>query len=392
MAQAGEHGDRHHRAPGLGARLLVIGNNPARAHGLAVGVAILDEMAQWDPGKRDRMLATLATSAGTIPGSRLVAIGTRPADPHHPFERMLSGPRAVTFAASEEDDPMAPATWWKANPSAQEPEFAELRATIEREAAEAARDPLRLAGFQALRLNMGRSEAQESVLLDAADWLRIETEDPPVRSGPYVLGVDIGGGAAMSACAAYWPDSGDLEAFAGFPAIPTLEKRGLHDGVGGLYLDMAVRGELIQSGSRVPDVAELFREAMRRWGVPSCIVSDHYKSREVRQGLEEARVPRRPYIRRGMGWKHGSEDCRAFRAACLGGRVRPQRSLLMRSALRAARVSVDTSGNWKLAKKAQGGRRELARDDALAAAVLGVAEGVRRADRPRRGLRIAVAR
>ena len=44
-----------------------------------------------------------------------------------------------------------------------------------------------------------------------------------------------------------------------------------------------------------------------------------------------------------------------------------------------ARVAVDPAGNEKLAKATQGFRRANARDDAAAAAILAVAEGMRSA-------------
>jgi len=59
------------------------------------------------------------------------------------------------------------------------------------------------------------------VLIDADLWQRIETEIPD-RRGPYVLGLDLGQSAAMSAAAAYWPESGSLEAFAVIPEQPNL--------------------------------------------------------------------------------------------------------------------------------------------------------------------------
>ena len=42
----------------------------------------------------------------------------------------------------------------------------------------------------------------------------------------------------------------------------------------------------------------------------------------------------------------------------------------------------DPAGSWKLAKNTQGGRRAQARDDAAAACILAVAEGMRRAAQP----------
>ena len=379
-----------------GTRLLVIGNQPQRAHGLAIGTAIADELAQWDPGKRDKMLAVLRTSAGTIPGSRLIAIGTRPSDPGHPFQRMLDGPRGISFSPDPEADPFDPATWAAANPSIGEPEFAELEATIAREAEAARTDPLLLAGFNSLRLNLGTPEGLEANLIDAADWQRIEVGDPP-RSGPYVLGLDLGSGAAMSAAAAYFPETGGLDAIAIFPELPVLAERGIRDGVGGLYCDIATGGDLLLAGQRVADVGALLQEALHRWGRPAVVVCDRWRRSELVQELEAVGFPMAELVTRGQGFKDGGEDVRRFRSACLGGRVSPRRSLLIRGAMREARVIGDPAGSFKLAKESQGGRRKRARDDVAAAAILAVAEGDRRAGSgPVEGdggsLRIVVAR
>ena len=85
-----------------------------------------------------------------------------------------------------------------------------------------------------------------------------------------------------------------------------------------------------------------------------------------------------------MGFQDGAADVRAFRRACLEGKVTPLRSLLMRSAMAEARTVSDPAGNQKLSKGAQGGRRHRAKDDAAAAAILAVAAGARLPERPRR--------
>ena len=76
-------------------------------------------------------------------------------------------------------------------------------------------------------------------------------------------------------------------------------------------------------------------------------------------------------------WTVG-QDVREFRSACLDGHVQPIKSLLLRSAMSGARVATDPAGNSKLAKGGQG-RRMRCRDDAVAASILAVAEGRRRA-------------
>ena len=79
--------------------------------------------------------------------------------------------------------------------------------------------------------------------------------------------------------------------------------------------------------------------------------------------------------------KDGGQDVWEFRRACLSGNratVTPEVSLLMRSAMSEARVLGDSSGNFKLAKGTEAGRRMRSKDDAAAASILAVAEGSRR--------------
>ena len=131
------------------------------------------------------------------------------------------------------------------------------------------------------------------------------------------------------------------------------------------------------AGRHVSDVRRLLSEALGRWGRPAAIVCDRWREAELRGHLEAIRFPSAALTVRGMGYKDGGQDVREFRAAVLGGHVRPAESLLLRSAMSEARVTVDPAGNAKLAKNTQGGRRLRARDDAAAAAILSVAAGFR---------------
>ena len=84
-------------------------------------------------------------------------------------------------------------------------------------------------------------------------------------------------------------------------------------------------------------------------------------------------------IERGQGFKDGGADVREFRAAVLGDKVRPSKSLLLAAAMserhgpRATRLEITSSPSG-----ARAGRRAAARDDAAAAAILAVAAGRRR--------------
>ena len=231
-----------------------------------------------------------------------------------------------------------------------------------------------------------------SPLLEPETWARCETDTLPERAGPFVLGADLGDGAAMSALAAYWLQTGRLECLAAFPEIPGLKARGLSDGVGSLYRDIAKDGGLIVTPGRAVDVGALLRRGLALWGRPVAVVADRYRETDLIGALEASGFPAAVFIRRGQGYKDGSEDVRGFRRAVLEDRVRAGRSLLLRAAFAEATTVSDPAGNEKLAKGCQGGRRQRARDDAAAAVVLAVAEGARRAKKRRdRPLRVAVA-
>ena len=361
------------------ASLRVIGCDPKRGHGLQPKLIIADEVSQWEAGQRDRMLAALKTSRGKIEGSRMLWLGTRPATPEHPFQRALDGHGTglqLVYAAPLDAPPFQKRTWRRANPGLDA--LPDLEAVIREEAADARVDPDALASFRALRLNQGVPDTERLVLLDAEAWRRAGRLGPPEAEarGGYVLGIDLGTSAAMSAAAAYHRD-GRLEAVAVFPEIPTLAERGLADGVGSLYVRMAQRGELLVRGRRVADISALLAEALTRWGRPAAVIVDRWRAAELTEHLEAMRFPRSALVVRGQGFKDGAQDVRDFRRAVLGDLVRPAESLLLTAAMAEARVATDPSGNSKLSKGTEGGRRSRARDDAAAAAILAVAAGYR---------------
>ena len=386
----GNRAQIEHRASG--ARVRCIGSNPGGAHGLRPALVLADEPAQWDPAKADRMVAALRTGLGKVPGSRLIALGTRPADDGHWFGRMLrTAPYSQIHASRKDDPPFWKRTLRRANPSWNH--LPSLRARIRQEIADAKIDPDALASFKALRLNMGTSDVARSVLLDAETWKRAQALGfSSTRSVSYVLGLDLGTSAAMSAGAAYFR-SGELEAVACFPELPSLAERGLRDGVGSLYQKMADRGELLVAGQHVSDVRALLVECRERWGSPQAVVIDRWREAELREHLEALRFPMAALVTRGQGYKDGGADVREFRAAVLGNHVRAAESLLLTSALSEARVIRDPAGNAKLSKATQGGRRHRARDDAAAAAILAVSAGRREwggSDVSRVGIRTTV--
>ena len=371
-----------------GAMLTVKGSDPKRLHGAAPSLILADELAQWPGPRIDEMLAALRTAGGKIPDSRLLMIGTRPADTAHPFAVALrDADYTQVHAAGPDDPPFQRKTWKRANPGLDA--MPDLEKTIRREAKAAKRDPALAAQFGALRLNLGTADTEISVLLDAGLWRSIEGEAE--RAGPCCWGIDLGTSAAQSAVAAYWPETGALAALAAFPNEPSLADRGLRDGVGNLYRECARRGELMQCGGAAVDIEALLLAALDRFGRPALLCSDRWREAELRDALDAASVPRAALEFRGQGFKDGAEDVRAFRRACAEDRVTPAPSLLLRSAMAEARTVSDPAGNAKLSKGSQGGRRLRARDDAAAAAILAVSAGYRAPPRPRSRLRFALA-
>ena len=212
---------------------------------------------------------------------------------------------SLCYAARPDDPPFRLATWRRANPSLAH--MPALEVAIRDEAKLAKRDPALLASFKALRLNQGVSDIEVSVLVDAALWSACERVVD--RTGPMILGVDLGTSAAQSAVAAYWPQTGALACLAAFPNTPSLAVRGLRDGVGGLYTECARRGELFQFGERATDVKALLGAALERYGRPHLVVADRWREAELRDALEASGVPPAAFEARGMGFKGWRRGC-----------------------------------------------------------------------------------
>ena len=372
-----------------GARVRCIGSDPRRAHGLRPYLVLYDEPAKTDPGQADAMRSALQTGLGKTPDSRLIALGTQPASGEHWFSTMLRSADTYTqlHAASKESPPFRVGTWKKANPSYRY--LPSLRAELKAEAELAARDGVVLQSFKSLRLNMGVSDVVSGVLLEADVWENIEGEAE--REGEYVLGLDLGGSTAQSAAAAWWPETGRLEGFVMFPENPNLATRATSDGVGSLYSECVRRGELLIAGDQVSDIGALLSEALDRWSTPAAIAADRFKKGELIQHLNTADFSVADLVLRGMGFKDGAEDVRAFQQAALSGHLTPVKSLLMRASMGEARIVSDVVNNWKLAKGSEGTRRSRAKDDVVAAAILAVAVGRRGGDQVTGGPVYAVA-
>ena len=359
--------------------LKVLPAAPGALHGLAPKLLLLDEPTQWPRTKVEAMFSALRTAAGKIPDNLMLVLGTRPEDAEHPFQRGLDGgfDYAYTFAANRELPIGQRRTWKQANPSLDF--MPELEAKIRRESLKAKQDPNLIPSFRALRLNQGVADSPQSYVVDPDVWEKMEGQAP--REGDCYWGIDLGGSAASSAIAGYWPQTGRLECVAAFPQNPALPKRARRDGVGQLYELAFQRGELLMLGHFVVDWSALIEAALDRFGRPAGLAADSYRWADLQEALKKAEdMPLVPCDLRRNGYVDGAEDLRKFRRAALSGEVVPLPSLFLTSCFSQART-IRSEGAEKLAISSQGGRRARARDDGAAASLLAVGLGQRRRKR-----------
>ena len=376
VSDSANHARIVHKPTGSSVR--AIASDAKRAHGRAPVLVLADEPSQWPDSTSNKMLAALETSLGKIPNSKMIALGTRPATDSHWFAKWLAGGAdyAQVHAATESDKPHLKRTWVKANPSLSH--MPHLLSAIRADSKRAKIDDSAMQSFRALRLNQGVADVGRAVVLDANTWRALETDSLPAPKGKPIWGIDLGSGAAMSAVASYEPISGRLEVIAAFPGIPTLAERGAKDAVSDLYERMRERGELVTTSGRTVNVSELIEIAVSAFGTPDKVCCDRWRISELADALDANGLTGVPIIERGMGFRDGGDDVRRFRRAAIDGRIRTHVSLLMRSAIAGAVTVSDPAGNAKLAKgRDSSERRDNHRDDALAAAILAVAEGVR---------------
>lgn len=364
--------------------LKCVGADPRRLHGLSPALTIIDEGAQFSPNTAEETYAVLRSAHGKIPGSRMIAIGTRPPEGvDHFFNSMLEESDYVQIHACTKDidPPFQRKSWEKACPSLRHG-MPSLLAEIEAEARRAKKNPGLLPAFRSLRCNMGTTAVTRNHVIDPDTWRAAESETAG-REGPLVIAMDLSDGTSQCAASGYWRSTGNLEALAAFPEKPSLAERGLKDGVGKLYARCAQRGELFTTPGRAVDVGLLLRRVLQTWGRPVAICADRYRENDLRAALDAVKFPQASLVLRGQGFKDGAEDVRGFRRAMAEDEVHPVPSLLLRSAFAEAVTVSDPAANEKLAKGSEGGRRMRARDDSCASTILAVAEAYRRwPDRP----------
>ena len=356
--------------------------------GSAPTLVLMDERGHWAADRGDDLEHALMSGLGKR-GGRSLLISTSAPDDSHAFSKWIDDPQEGVFVQEHRPPPGLPAddreSLLIANPGAKIGIGADLT-WLEAQARRAiARGGSALTTFRLYNRNERVSGETRDVLLTVDEWMNCETAEPPARSGPVVIGIDIGGSASMSAAAFYWPETGRLEAVGTFPGNPSLADRGASDGVSGRYGEMQARGELTTLGDQTVPIAAWLAEVLRHVaGEPiAALVADRYKQAELSEAMQSAGVTA-PVIWRGMGFRDGNEDAERFRRAAFDGAVKSRPSLLLRSAFADAICLRDPANNIKISKA-----RSKGRIDAASATVLAVAQGARMAAQPRSRARIA---
>lgn len=363
--------------------LRVLSSDADRAHGIQPNLILADEPDKWPGPDGNKLLYNaLKTSLGKIEDAHMVCLGTKSASPLKWWHSYLTAEIPFLFrvvhAADEDDDPFAEETWKKANPSYEY--FPALRKRIAKEAAMAQLDPSALRDFKAYRLNLGTSELELNLVVSPGMWIDlVEAESLPERGGLCIWGLDMGGNKAMTACSAYWPQTGRLEGLAAFPGVPDLVARGKRDGVSDLYQRYHDEGSVVicGKGRMVLPIPEFLDECFKRFGKPDVMIGDPFRWAEIQQWLNDRQHSASILPRQNLN-DLMAEDMRAFREACFDGKVSAHRRRLFRASLAMARTRLDAMGREVLAAKAEGGRAKTSRDDIVAAMIQAVAEGTRR--------------
>ena len=372
-----------------GSRVTVLASDKAAGHSLGADLAIVDEAGLIGEARRDLWAAVMSSISGR--DGRLLAIsikgdgpmfkelGERADDPTVVWHEYQAAPDAAL------DDEAA---WAAANPGLADgiKSIGYMRDAA-RKAISVSADA---ASFRAYDLNLPRSPSTETIC-SAAEWTACEREELPERAGPCCVGFDIGGSVSLTALAAFWPDTGRLEAWAACGDTPDLLERSRADGQGDLYCQMAARGELQVYPGRVTPAGDFLLnclDALRDAKIVSA-GADRYRRAEVTEVLEKAGI-RWPVVWRGQGaaaTADGSHDVRSFQRLVLGNRLAVRESLVMRSAIAESVVRYDAAGNPALDK-----RRAQSRIDALSACVIAAGLGEIEAARPKRRGIVGVVR
>ena len=222
--------------------------------------------------------------------------------------------------------------------------------------------------FRAHHLNLQAAPAKE-LICTASAWQRcvVNPSQLPPREGRCFLGLDPGGSSSLTAACIIFAN-GRTEFFSALPATPTLEERGVSDGVGGLYTEAAGRNELKVFSGRVTPVADFLASVIHELADADIVggCSDRYRRAEILQVIEAPETEVNfPWEFSAMGsGERGSADVRSFQKLVLRAEIKTRANLLFAHGLSSAVIRRDGNGNPALERSGKG------RIDLVSAAVL----------------------
>ena len=276
-------------------------------------------------------------------------------------------------AAASLDDELA---WQAANPGLGTiKQIAYMRDQARGAIATPANEPF----FRAHDMNQPADPGNQPIVT-TAQWMACEVEkydELPPREGPCYLAIDLGGSTSMTAGVLWWPETGRLEAKGAFPSDPMgLQERGIRDGVGDLYSQMAVEGSLRTFPGKITPVLPMLHwlSDQADGEEVEAIVADRYRKTDLLDSLDKADLAgewRVEFTVVGAG-PDGGHNVRTFQKRVIRQRVTAMATLLMRSAIRESKIVYDRNLNPGLEKD-----RAYGRIDPLQAAVLAVGSAVR---------------
>ena len=364
--------------------LVILSADRGAGHAESLDLVLCDETGLMS--ERDReMLASLVSSTSAKNG-RIIHLSIRGDGPFVP--ELLSDVAVfrTVYAAADGcalDDRSA---WRAANPG-----LGTIKplAYMVRESAAAVAVPANENMFRAHDLNQAVDPSREMICTQA-DWraCTVPEDELPPRKGDCTVGFDAGSSASMTAAAAFWPASGRLEVYCGFPATPGLLARGKADFVGDLYQRMHDRGDVKLYRGRVAPLGSFLADLGARLdgATVTAFGADRHRREDVMQGLEDAGLRWR-WTPRGTGASSvadGSHDVRAFQRAVLSGRLKCAPNLAAEYSVMESDIRYDVAGNPALGKA-----QARSRIDAMQATV--IACGLGSIVKPRRAFRVHVA-
>ena len=231
-----------------GAEITFLASDKATGNAVGADLTLTDESGLMPESQRpvwDAVYSCVSTRNGR--NLHISIKGNGPMFAELLARRGQPGIAVHEYAADDDADLLDREQWRKANPGLGTIKSLAYMADASQRAAEITAAQ---SGFRTLDLNI-TGDVGSDPIVTVGDYAKCVTAALPDRQGDCWLALDVGGAAAFTGAAAYWPGTGRCEVYAGVGGIPDPAARGQLDGVGSLYQRMADRGELwVYDGQR----------------------------------------------------------------------------------------------------------------------------------------------